>query len=458
MSNLKFDLFKKSMSGKDVAVIGIGVSNLPLIKLLISCGARVTARDIKTQAEIGAAYHGLKDMGVRFQLGEHYLSNLSSEIIFKTPGIRFDLPELVAARKRGSVVTSEMEVFFDVCPVPIIAVTGSDGKTTTTTLICEMLRSAGFTCHLGGNIGKPLLSEADAILPEDKVVLELSSFQLHTMKTSPGTAVITNITPNHLDMHKSMEEYIDAKRNIYRHQTAGGRLVTNYDNEITRVMGMEAKNSVYFSRKAALDEGIFLKEGVIVGKHGGNVVELLDTKDIAIPGAHNVENYMAAIGAVHGMVSKEDVRKVAKNFRGVEHRMEFVRELDGVKYYNDSASSSPARSTAGVKCFDKKVILIAGGYDKKIPFDDFGGVVCEHVKTLILFGQTADKIQAAVKAASSARPEIVRAYTLKDTVLSAKAAAAPGDVVLFSPACASFDMFNNAYERGRMFKEIVNKL
>lgn len=453
--------FKEMVTDKEVAVVGIGISNLPLVGMLTKYGARVSVYDKKTKDELGDLYNELNEMGVKFHLGEKYLSEISenTEILFKTPGIRFDKPELLKARDNGTEITSEMEMFFKLCKAPIIAVTGSDGKTTTTTLITEILKAEGFNCFVGGNIGRPLLSESGKITENDKVVLELSSFQLHTMCVSPSVAVITNVTPNHLDWHTDFEEYKNSKKNIFKAMENDGRVVLNYDNDNTKAFAKSAKNVIFFSRRELLDDGICLDgKFIVVRKEGKTVEKVLNVDDIKIPGLHNVENYMAAIAATYGMVSVESVNKVAKNFGGVAHRIEFVRELNGVKYYNDSIASSPARTTAGLVSFNQKVILIAGGYDKKIPFDDFGRVVNDRVKKLVLVGKTSEKIEIAVKSATNFDGlPIYKMSDFKAAAECAKDIAEKGDIVILSPACASFDLFKNFEERGNMFKDIVNK-
>lgn len=447
----KTELFKKSIKNKKITVLGIGVSNLPLIEFLAENGACVTACD--KRSELGEEAAKLKKYDIKYCLGENYLDSIDGEIVFKTPGMRYDLPQLNAARKRGSIVTSEMEVFFDLCGAKIIAVTGSDGKTTTTTLISEMLKKQGFKVWVGGNIGRPLLGEIDNIKDTDVVVLELSSFQLHTMKSSPNIAVVTNLSPNHLDMHKDMDEYVSAKKNIFLHQKKGDRLVLNYDNEITRGFCAEAVNEpVFFSRKNEQENGVYLKDGVVYYQKE----PVLRADEIRIPGMHNVENYMAAIAALWGMVSAENIRSVAREFGGVEHRIEFVREKDGVKYYNDSIASSPTRTAAGLKAFNQKVILIAGGYDKHIPFDSFGADIKEHVKKLFLTGNTAQKIKEAAN--NAGMYDVVICPGFKEAVILASKSAKSGDVVILSPACASFDMFKNFAVRGETFKKIVNEL
>lgn len=447
-----------SLRGKEVTVIGIGVSNRPLLELLISAGARVTARDKKTREQLGDIVPQLESRGVSLVLGEHYLENVAGDVVFRTPGLRPDAPALEEARARGSIVTSEMEVFFEVCPCPIIAVTGSDGKTTTTTLIAEMLRAAGRTVWLGGNIGTPLLDKAGEMKESDIAVLELSSFQLMSMTRSPHIAVITNLSPNHLDVHKDMEEYVWAKGNIYRHQGADDLLILNYDNALTRAQAGDAPGKVrFFSRQSGTAEGLFLQDGFIADARG----PILNTKEIRIPGDHNVENYMAACAALRDLVEPEIMARVSREFSGVEHRLELCRDKDGVRWYNDSIASSPTRTLAGLRCFPEKVILIAGGYDKHIPFTPLGEEIPRSVKTLILCGATADKIRAATLAApdyAPGNPHIRETETLADAVKLAHSLAKPGDVVLFSPACASFDQFPNFMVRGRFFKENVENL
>ena len=449
-----------SLRGRTVAVIGIGVSNTPLLRLLLREGIAVTACDRSDRAKLGALAEELETAGAVLRLGDGYLQDLDQDVIFRTPGLRPDVPELEAARAKGSTITSEMEVFFEVCPCPIIAVTGSDGKTTTTTIIAELLRAAGHTVHVGGNIGHPLLAEAGSIRPTDWAVLELSSFQLMTMTRSPHIAVLTNLAPNHLDVHKSMEEYVWAKENIFRHQQPGDTAIFNLDNAITRELSAHAPGrALYFSRREEPENGVFLRGDAVISRRDGHERQIMTTEDIRLPGVHNVENYMAAIAAVDGLVPDETIRTFARAFNGVEHRIELVRTWRGVRFYNDSIASSPSRTIAGLRSFKEKVILIAGGYDKHIPFDVLGPEVVEHVKLLILCGATADKIRAAVEQAPGYRlghPEILDVTPFQRAVETARDRAVPGDVVTLSPACAAFDQFKNFMERGKTFKAIVN--
>ena len=447
------------LKGKRVAVIGIGVSNTPLIKMLLRAGIRVTACDKKPMSAFAGLAEELESLGARLRLGEDYLEDLDFEVIFRTPGMRPDLPQLVSALQKGAILTSEMEVFFQVCPCPIIAVTGSDGKTTTTTIIAELLKAAGRTVYVGGNIGKPLLPDADGMEPEDIAVLELSSFQLMTMTRSPHIAVVTNLAPNHLDVHRSMEEYIEAKENIFLHQSEGDLLVVNGDNPITCRFAQEAPGRVaLFSRQSQPDRGAFLRDGVIWVRNDMHERPVLPVADILLPGTHNVENYMAAITALDGLVPDTVVRDFAKKFAGVEHRIELVRTLNGVRYYNDSIASSPSRTIAGLRSFPRKVILIAGGYDKHIPFDTLGPEITANVKELFLTGDTAEKIRTAVEASPDYLPAALPVHVIdgfEEAVLAAHRAARPGDVVILSPACASFDKFKNFMERGAAFKKII---
>ena len=449
-----------SLRGKQVTVIGIGVSNRPLLRLLAGAGAKVTARDKKTEDQLGDIAPQLKEWGVRLVLGEQYMEDISGDVVFRTPGLRPDHPGLLAAKECGAEITSEMEVFFEVCPCPMIAVTGSDGKTTTTSVIAEMLRAAGKTVWLGGNIGTPLLDQADKMEADHVAVLELSSFQLMSMKKTPQVAVITNLSPNHLDWHRGFEEYVEAKCNIFKNQGKDDVLVLNFDNPPSCPLAEKAPGQVrFFSRKSIpVVGGVWLKNGMLLD----NGEPIMAAADIRIPGDHNVENYMAACAALKGLVAPEIMVKVAREFNGVEHRLELTRELDGVKYYNDSIASSPSRTLAGLKCFPAdKIILIAGGYDKQIPFDALGAALPTAVRVLLLCGATADKIEAAVKAApdyAPGKPELVHFDNLDDTVAYARKIAKAGDLVLLSPACASFDQFPNFAARGRYFKDLVNKL
>lgn len=454
--------FWHHISQKKIAICGIGISNTPLIMDFIEKGARVIACDRRRRDQIGELADKLEAAGAQLHLGERYLDNLEVDIIFRTPGMNFNLPELEQARKRGIAVTSEMEVFFDLCPATIFAVTGSDGKTTTTTLIAKMLEKEGKKVHVGGNIGKPLLPEIENIRPEDFVVVELSSFQLISMRKSPDVAVVTNVAPNHLDVHKDMDEYVEAKENILLHQNAFSRTVLNRDNEITAGFAKHVRGqSLGFSMERPVKNGAWLSnDGVLHMSYRGIDVPVMHRDDITIIGDHNVANYLAAMAAVWGYVGSDTIKAVAKEFAGVEHRIEFVREKDGVKYYNDSIASSPTRTIAGLKAFSSKVILLAGGYDKHIPFEPMANEVINKVKRMYLTGPTALAIERAVVTHPdyNGSPEIIHAKDLKEAVRLAAESATDGDIVTLSPACASFDAFPNFAARGNYFKELVNEL
>ena len=454
--------FFEQIKGKKIAMCGIGVSNTPLILNFLNKGAKVYACDRRTREMIGEMADTLEAAGAELCLGDGYLDDLEVDIIFRTPGMSFNLPELEAARKRGIAVTSEMEVFFDLCPATLFAVTGSDGKTTTTTLIAKMLEAEGKKVFVGGNIGKPLLPEIENITADDFVVVELSSFQLISMRKSPDVAVVTNLAPNHLDVHKDMEEYIDAKKNIILHQNAFSRTVLNQDNDITVDFKKYVRGqSLSFSMEKPLKNGAWLEDdGTIHMSYRGIDAPIMHRDDIAILGDHNVENYLAAITAVWGFAGMDSIKKVAKEFMGVEHRIEFVREVNGVKYYNDSIASSPTRTIAGLKAFSKKVHLIAGGYDKHIPYEPLVPYILEKVEKLYLCGATANKIEKAVRNAAdyNGMPEIIRVKNVEAAVKKAHEIAKAGDIVTLSPASASFDAYPNFVARGNHFKELVNKL
>ena len=441
----------EQIKNKRIAVLGLGVSNRPLVKMLLAAGCNVTGCDRVAREKADAEVLELEALGCTLSLGDSYLDNVEADILFRTPGMHPGHPAIEALRNRGAMVTSEMEVFFEVCPCRIIAVTGSDGKTTTTTLISEMLKAEGYKVWLGGNIGTPLLPLVREMRETDMAVVELSSFQLMDMTRSPSRALVTNLAPNHLDVHKDMEEYVDAKKNIFRFQNENSLLVLNADNDITFTFTGNGR-TVFFSRQG---QGyVDVRNGIIC--RGGE--EVLNTSDILIPGVHNIENYMAAIAMVEGLVSDDTVRHVAKTFGGVEHRIELVRIKDGVKFYNDSIASSPSRTIAGLRSFDEKVILIAGGYDKHIPYDVLGPEICAHVKKLFLGGATGPQIRAAVEACEGEKPEIVDCGNFEAAVRAAAAAAEAGDVVLMSPASAAFDQFKNFMVRGEFYKKLVREL
>lgn len=442
-----FEDLKNKLNNETVSVVGVGISNKHLLNVLKDTNAKIVLRDKNEIDE--KTKNLLKENNVTYITGENYLENITEKYIFRSPGIMSSKEEFQKALQNGSVLTSEMEAFFDICPAKIIGVTGSDGKTTTTTLIGEVLKKAGFTVHIGGNIGTPLIDRLDKIKPEDYVIVELSSFQLMSMTKSPDIAVITNIAPNHLDKHKDMNEYVVAKTNVFKH--GAKKVVLNAENEITKSFITE--NSLTFSLKEKQKNGAYLKDEKIYFKDE----YIMDATDIKIPGIHNVDNFLAVICAVSEICSFDFVKEVAKNFGGVPHRIEFVREVDNIKFYNDSIASSPTRAVAGLNAFSKKVIMIAGGSDKNIPFDTLAKVIVKKVKHLIVTGFTQEKIKEAVLKEDKNFPIYV-AKDFKDAVLYSKKIAKNGDTVILSPACASFDHFKNFEERGNKFKELVNSL
>ena len=455
--------FLNSLKNKKIALIGIGRSNLPLIKLFSSYGACVTACDKRSYDKLGEYAQLAENYGAKLALGDNYLDNLDVDIVLRTPGMKYYLDKLVEMRNNGVVVTSEMELFFDLCPCKIIAVTGSDGKTTTTTIISEMLKKAGKTVHLGGNIGKPLLPEIESISSDDIAVVELSSFQLISMRKSPDIAVVTNVEPNHLDVHKDMQEYVDSKKNIILHQNAFSTAVLNHDNVVSDGFSEDVRGTLRkFSKSKKVYNGCYLNGDEIVYSEFGKETVIMSRKDIKIPGMHNVDNYMTAICAVWGIVDKESIVSVAETFGGVAHRAEFVREIDGVRYYNDSIASSPTRTSSGtLSLYDDKIILICGGYDKNLDYTDLGVKICEKVKHLVLLGDTADKIEKAVKDAHNYEIcgiSIHRVGSMYDAVDVSRQLSENGDIVSLSPASASFDMYKDFEARGNHFKEIVNGL
>ncbi len=456
--------FFRWIKGKKIAFIGVGVTNTDCIRLFSQKGAAVSVLDRKSREQLGDLAAEFEEKGIRLMLGDGYLDHLDQyDAVLRAPGVYFHHPALERARRAGTVITSEMELFFRLCPCKTYGVTGSDGKTTTTTLIAEMLATSGKRVHKGGNIGRALLPVIEQISPDDAAVVELSSFQLISMRQSPDVAVITNLAPNHLDVHKDMDEYIDSKKNLLLHQDGFSRSVLNLDNEITREMAPLVRGEgLFFSRQSQPEKGAFLREdGMLCMAYGSAVTPILPAAEIKLPGMHNVENFLAAYSALWGEVSPAVMAKTAREFGGVEHRMELVRELDGVKWYNDSIGTSPTRTIAGLKAFRQKILLIAGGYDKKIPYEPLAPYLCQKVSHLILMGATGPKIRRALEecpAYDGAHPALYGADSMEDAVSLARNLAQPGDIVALSPASASFDLYPNFEKRGDHFKALVSAL
>jgi UDP-N-acetylmuramoylalanine--D-glutamate ligase len=460
--------FESFIKNKTVSVVGIGKSNIPLIGFLRRCGAKkITARD---KRDIFAEGNIPKSEDISYILGENYLDDLYEDVIFKSPGIRRDLPCFLEASNGGSLMTSEMELFFLLCPAFTIAVTGSAGKTTTTTIIGEILKASGKTVHVGGNIGEPLLSKIENIKKGDYAVLELSSFQLFDLDNdafAPNAALVTNIAPNHLDWHRDMGEYANAKKTICKNQKESDRVILNYGDESVRSFGNESKAEKYFFSMDILPKycqnGVYRDKEAIVARCGGEEKTILKKSDIAIPGEHNVLNFMAAIAATHDIAGGEAILEVAKTFAGVEHRIEFAREHEGVRYYNSSIDSSPTRTITALDNFkqNRNIVLILGGSDKKIAFDPLAPALHKKAKAAVLYGDTKEKIKKCLddykKNNENCENLIVHVSdSFDEAVKKAKELANSGDIVLLSPACASFGDFKNFEERGNRFKELVN--
>lgn len=463
--NKKLEEFNNYLRGRKVAVIGLGVSNIPLISYLHNLKSEVTVFDSKEIDQIdNGLINQIIDYGMKFSFGKNYLKKLKGfDIIFRSPSCLPTVPELVEEAERGAIITTEIEMVLELSPSKIIGVTGSDGKTTTTTLIAKVLEAGGYNVFLGGNIGHPLFTEIDKMTEEDFVVLELSSFQLMNMKISPAVSVITNITPNHLNIHSSMEEYIEAKQNIFKYQEPENLLVLNYDNEITRECSKLTKSRViFFSSNEKLENGYIVDDGKIKYCQDGLRKHILDTRNIILKGKHNAENICAVLAATREFVDLQTAVKAISEFKGVEHRIELVKETeDRIKWYNDSASSSPTRTMVALNAFSlRNIILIAGGYDKNLDYKPLAKPIIENCKELILIGQTADKIEKVVLEElekSNKKLGIHKCNSLEQTIMLANRLSRKGDVVLFSPASASFDMFKNFADRGNKFKELVNK-
>ena len=462
--NKKLQEFNEYIRFRKVAVIGLGVSNLPLLDYLYEKKAQVTIFDDRTIDEISKdIINKITTYGFEFSFGKNCLEKLNGfNIIFRSPSCLPTNPELQQEANRGAIVTTEVEMLMEMCPCKIVGVTGSDGKTTTTSMINAILKKAGYNTFLGGNIGTPLFTQLPEIKPDDIVVLELSSFQLMNMQISPDISVITNITPNHLNIHKDYEEYINAKKNIFKYQNENGILILNYDNDITRECSKEANGKVvFFSSNTKLDNG-FIVDGDIIKECEDKVRKhILNTDEVILRGNHNFQNIATAIAATKTLVDTDIAVEAIKEFKPVEHRIEFISEIDGAKWYNDSASSSPTRTLSGINAFKENIILIAGGYDKNLDYKPLAKPILEKVSALILIGQTAEKIFDVVKEEAEKQNKSINIYmcdTLEQTIELAKKTAKKGDVILFSPASASFDMFKNFADRGQKFKDLVNNI
>jgi len=454
-------LFTDLGEGKRCALVGLGLTNQAVAQYLAKLGVSLVGYDQKTRSELGSVAPALEDIGVELRVGPDSFSHelTGFDYIFVSPGIRADIPMISAAAAGGAIVTNEIDLLLHLAPGFVVGITGSSGKTTTTSLVGHILQRAGRSVLVGGNIGEPLIARVPEMTAETILVLELSSFQLMNVRKSPELALITNITPNHLDYHTSMQEYIEAKKRIFSLQDNCGAVVLNADDPLVMDLAIDAPGEIFtFSRQRRVNHGACLDGDQIVLIDGESVRPVLSISEIPLRGAHNLENVLAAtILASRCGVTVEIIREAIQDFQPVEHRLEPVRELGGVKYYNDSIATSPARAIAGIRSFSEPVILIAGGYDKKLPFDEFVRELPGRVRHLLLLGTTAPLIAELIDDLSDG-PDYTLCSSLQEAVDKAREIAASGEVVLLSPACASFDMFPNYRERGRIFKELVFRL
>lgn len=463
--NQKLENFEKELKNKKVAVIGLGVSNIPLLDYLYQKQADVSVFDDREESTLNKdILDKIKQYRFKSYLGKGNLENLKGfDLIFRSPSCLPTKTELLAESNRGAIVTTEIEQLMKLAPCKIIGITGSDGKTTTTTLTAEVLKNAGYTVYKGGNIGIPLFTKLNEIKPEDIIVLELSSFQLMNMEISPDIAAITNITPNHLNIHKDYQEYIEAKKNIFKYQNDNGILVLNADNEITNSCKNEAHGKVtMFSSKQKLENGFIVDtDGIIKECDEGIRRHIFNTKDLKLKGMHNFQNACTVLALTKGLVDTDEAAETIKKFTGVNHRQEYIRTVDGVEWYNDSASTSPTRGISAINAFkDREIVLIAGGADKNLDYTPIGKPIVDNVNSLILIGQTANKIYEAVKTELEHQQKNIDIHmceTFEQSMKLAKRIAKPGQIVLFSPASTSFDMFKDMYDRGNQFKEMVMK-
>lgn len=460
-----FNEFKKFIAKRRVAVIGIGISNRPLIKLLASLQADVTAFDRRESTDGAIADYRrelvAENISINWSLGEDYLSNLSNfDVIFRTPVMRPDVPEIRAELERGAILTSEMEVFMTYCPSSIIGVTGSDGKSTTSTLIAELLRESGYKTYLGGNIGTPLLDKIEQLTEQDHVVLELSSFQLLTSSISPDIAVVTNITPNHLNVHRDLAEYVEAKEQLLAHQHLTDSSVLFADDKYFSQLNLAAKGRrILFAGHELSYPGLsyYSAEGVLWRSEANEKRQIIRRDQLQLPGDYNVLNFLAALAATDGLLTQEAIEKVASGFSGVPHRVELVAEVDGIKYYNSSIDSSPTRSIATLSIFMNlpgNNILIMGGQDKQCDYSHLGEAVSAASKQLILCGGNADLIKQSI---ADCRVKIQEVDNYSEALDLARQVAKAGDRIILTPAGTSFDRYDNFEQRGEDFRSLVKE-
>jgi len=450
--------------GQRVTIFGLGREGLALARFLILQGAEVTVTDIKKEELLKSEMADLAGLPIKYHLGGHPEDVLSADVFFVSPGVPQGIPIPMEARRRGIALSSETRLFFSLCPAPIIGITGSSGKTTTTSLVGEIMEADGRRTFVGGNIGSPLIDLVDRIGPQDAVVMELSSFQLEVLDHSPHIAAVLNLSPNHLDRHESMDDYVSAKSNIVRFQTEQDYAILNADQGLTSGLSEICEGqTVLFSRQGRVDLGAFLDGEHVTLRWEGEDERICTVSEIRLLGLHNVENVLAAcaISAAAGAQTGA-VRRAVTSFQGVEHRLELVKEIDGVRYYDDSIATSPQRTMAALNSFPDPVILLAGGREKHLPLESLAEAILQKAKALVLFGEAASLLEQAVADKRSqhadARLRVNRASDLAQAVRTAARIAEPGDVVLLSPACTSFDMYRDFAERGEHFKSLVRGL
>lgn len=467
---------EESLSGKRVVILGLARQGTALARFLVQAGAEVTVSDLRERAALTDWLAQVEDLPIRYVLGEHPLSLLDrADLLCLSGGVPADIPVVVEARRRGIPLSNDAQLFLERCPAPVIGVTGSAGKTTTTTLVGEMCRAAGLRTWVGGNIGRPLIADLEHIRPDDWVVMELSSFQLELMTVSPPIAAVLNITPNHLDRHKTMEAYVAAKRNVVAHQSAEDFALLGYDDANARALALDtAAHLLWFSGGAEVEEGAFKTNGELTLRMGtvqgaSRMTwdrEICHSSEVWLRGHHNLLNVLAAcvLSGVAG-VPVETMRQVVTTFGGVEHRLELVRELNGVQWYDDSIATAPERSLAALRSFEEPIVLLAGGRDKKLPWDDFAAEAVKRVRHLVTFGEAGPMIARIVeqrvgngRVEQASLEDVTQVQTLEEAVEAAARLARPGEVVLLSPGGTSFDAFRDFAERGDRFKELVLEL
>lgn len=443
-------------------MIGLARTNIGLARFLVGQGAEVTFSDRKTREELSQEVSLVQTLPVRLSLGGHRDEDiLGADEIFVTPGASRSLPSLVLAQSKGIPISSEIELLFELCPVPIIGITGSSGKTTTTSLVGEILRADGRHVLVGGNIGSPLIDRLDELGAESWVVLELSSFQLEFMTRSPRIAAVTNITPNHLDRHGTFEAYVEAKKNIIRFQKAGDCAILNLDDPESSGLATDAGGTVMlFSRLSEVREGAFLRNDTIVVRAAGVERAVATVGELGLRGMHNLENALAAAAiATAAWAKPSSITTTLTTFRGVEHRLEPVLEHGGVKYFNDSIATTPERTIAGLRSFDEPIVLIAGGKSKHLPLEEMIEEIRDRVRYLVLVSELGREIDEAVNASAlDDFPPRCWVPAMSDAIAKAIEVAAPGDVVLLSPGGTSFDEFRDFEDRGNKFKQTVKNL